>query len=135
MRSFLTSLYRGYPTGSFLIWKTPEPGKVRGAQDLDPESKYFELILDGQQRLTSIYALMTGGPPPFYEGEKLFFDLHFNILDESFSYWKKITMQGKPEWIPVTEFFQQGFAEFLQARIADGEEAKELYVENLERPQ
>ncbi len=65
--------------------------------------------------------------------KKLFFDLHFNILDESFSYWKKITMQGKPEWIPVTEFFQQGFAEFLQARIADGEEAKELYVENLER--
>jgi hypothetical protein len=133
VRSFLTSLYRGYPTGSFLIWKTPEPGKVRGPQDLDPESKYFELILDGQQRLTSIFAIMTGEPPPFYEGEKLFFDLHFNILDESFSYWKKITMQGKPEWIPVTEFFKQGFADFLQDRIADGDDTKELYIENLER--
>jgi hypothetical protein len=133
VRSFLTSLYRGYPTGSFLIWKTPEPGKIRGPQDLDPESKYFELILDGQQRLTSIFAIMTGEPPPFYEGEKLFFDLHFNVLDETFSYWKKIAMQGKPEWIPVTDFFKQGFAEFLQARITEGEDTKELYIENLER--
>ena len=32
VRSFVTSLYRGYPTGSFLIWKTPEPGKVRGTE-------------------------------------------------------------------------------------------------------
>ena len=25
VRSYLSSLYRGYPTGSFLIWKTPTP--------------------------------------------------------------------------------------------------------------
>ena len=41
VRSFLTSLYRGYPTGSFLIWKTPEPGKVRGPQDLDVKGHRF----------------------------------------------------------------------------------------------
>src|SRR5436309_13216142 len=75
VRSFVTSLYRGYPTGSFLVWKTPEPGKVRGATDLDSDAKYFELILDGQQRLTSVFTVITGAPPPFYEGEKLSFDL------------------------------------------------------------
>jgi hypothetical protein len=133
VRSFLTSLYRGYPTGSFLIWKTPEPGKVRGPDQLDPESKFFELILDGQQRLTSIFTVMTGKPPPFYEGEKLYFDLYFNVLDESFGYWKKITMQGKPEWLPVTTFFQEGFANFLQSRIDADDQVKSLYIENLER--
>lgn len=133
VRSFLNSLYRGFPTGSFLIWKTPEPGKVRGGRDLDPDSKFYELILDGQQRLTSIFTLMTGKPPPFYEGEALHFDLYFNLLDETFGYWKKITMQGKPEWIPVTDFFKQGFADFLSSRIEGDGEAKSLYIENLDR--
>ena len=132
VRSFVNSLYRGYPTGSFLIWKTPEPGKVRGTGELDEDTKYYELILDGQQRLTSIFTVVTGQPPPFYEGEALSFDLYFNLLDESFGYWKKITMQGKPEWISVTNFFQQGFASFLKQKMDD---AKDLYVANLDRLQ
>ena len=132
VRSFVTSLYRGYPTGSFLIWKTPDPGKVRQQGEPETERKYFELILDGQQRLTSIYAVITGGPPPFFEGDALAFDLYFNLLDESFSYWKKITMQGKPEWIPVTKFFQEGLGEFLKARN-DNPELGELYVSNIDK--
>ena len=134
VRSFISSLYRGYPSGSFLIWKTPEPGKVRGAR-LDEEAKYFELILDGQQRLTSIFTVITGEPPPFYEGEELYFDLHFNLLDESFVYWKKIAMQGKPEWIPVTQFFQEGFGTFLKTRMETAGDAKDLYVANLDKLQ
>lgn len=133
VRSFVNSLYRGYPTGSFLIWKTPEPGKVRGTSELDEDAKFYELILDGQQRLTSIFTVMTGDPPPFYEGEKLFFDLHFNLLDETFGYWKKIKMQGKPEWIPVTTFFKEGFATFLQSRIEGNKAVSDLYISNLER--
>lgn len=135
VRSFVNSLYRGYPTGSFLIWKTPEPGKVRGTEALDPDSKYFELILDGQQRLTTIFTVMTGGPPPFYEGEDLAFDLYFNLLDETFGYWKKITMQGKTEWLPVTKFFKDGFAKFLKAKMDEGGDTKDLYVANLDRLQ
>lgn len=133
VRSFVTSLYRGYPTGSFLIWKTPEPGKIRGTGELDADANAFELILDGQQRLTSIFTLMTGKPPPFYEGESLYFDLYFNLLDESFGYWKKMAMQGKPEWIPVTAFFQEGFGSFLQSRIQASDDVKALYIENLDQ--
>jgi hypothetical protein len=132
VRSFVTSLYRGYPTGSFLIWKTPDPGKVRKKDDPDTDKKYFELILDGQQRLTSIYSVITGGPPPFYEGDELSFDLYFNLVDETFSYWKKITMQGKPEWIAVTEFFKEGLGNFLNAR-KDEPELGSLYLENVEK--
>src|SRR3990170_2674360 len=66
VRKYLASLYRGYPTGSFLIWKTPNPGLVRGASS-DTDGGAFQLILDGQQRLTSLYTLLKGEPPPFYD--------------------------------------------------------------------
>lgn len=132
VRSFVTSLYRGYPTGSFLIWKTPDPGKVRRQDQPDSDKKFFELILDGQQRLTSIFAVITGAPPPFYEGDELSFDLYFNLVDETFSYWKKITMQGKPEWIAVTEFFKEGLGNFLNAR-RDQEEIANLYLANVDK--
>src|SRR5687767_2206499 len=69
VREYLASLYRGYPTGSFLIWKTPNPGLVRGGPTNDGASD-VQLILDGQQRLTSVFTLVTGKAPPFYEGER-----------------------------------------------------------------
>ena len=112
VKEYLASLYRAYPTGSFLIWKTPNPGLVRGGV---PESDggSFQLILDGQQRLTSIYTLVEGKPPPFYEGEKLYFDIWFNVQTEEFSYFKSSIMKGHPEWIPVTQFLRAGIGDYL----------------------
>ena len=132
VRSFLNSLYRGYPTGSFLIWKTPTPPKVRG-EGIADDAKSYRLILDGQQRLTSIYVLMEGEPPPFYEGEKLFFDLHFNLVKEEFAYFKSSVMRNNPEWIQVTGFFKKGLASFLQdvARLEDS--PREFYFANMEK--
>lgn len=83
VKEYLASLYRRFPTGSFLIWKTPTPGLTRGTA-IEGGSNSLQLILDGQQRLTSIYTLVKGEPPPFYEGEKLFFDLWFNVETEEF---------------------------------------------------
>ncbi|MGA2285679.1 MAG: DUF262 domain-containing protein [Dehalococcoidia bacterium] len=112
VREYVTSLYRWYPTGSFLIWNTPKPGLVRGT--LSSSTKAFQLILDGQQRLTSIYAVVTGDPPPFYEGEKLYFNLYFNVKTEQFSYYKKTVMKDSWEWVPVTEFLQHGLGDYLK---------------------
>ncbi|GAB4327223.1 MAG: DUF262 domain-containing protein [Dehalococcoidia bacterium] len=112
VREYLTSLYRGYPTGSFLIWKTPNPGMVRGGDASNGGA--FQLILDGQQRLTSIYTLIEGEPPPFYEGEKLFFDLYFNVETEEFKYYSRIAMRGQPEWVPVTAFLKAGLGDYLK---------------------
>jgi hypothetical protein len=125
VRSYLNSLYRGYPTGSFLIWKTPTPPKIRG--DVSPEdTKSYRLILDGQQRLTSLFVLMEGSAPPFYEGEKLYFDIHFNVLKEEFAYYKKSEMFQNPQWVPVTTFFKQGLADFITSRPDD---IKDLYMQ------
>lgn len=112
VREYVTSLYRRYPTGSFLIWNTPRPGLVRGT--LSNSAKAFQLILDGQQRLTSIYAVVTGNPPPFYEGERLYFNLYFNVKTEEFSYYKKTIMKDAWEWVPVTEFLKYGLGDYLK---------------------
>lgn len=132
VRGYLNSLYRNYPTGSFLIWKTPQPPKLRGDVVIE-ENRFYQLVLDGQQRLTSLYALIVGTPPPFYEGETLFFNLHFNVVSEEFKYYKATEMKNKPEWIPVTGFFKQGLAAFLQEVAALEPTTRDFYYANMSK--
>jgi len=57
----MDSLYRGYPTGSLLLWDYAEPGLTKGlATGLgrDTTSDFpAKIILDGQQRITSLRKL------------------------------------------------------------------------------
>ena len=130
VRAFLNSLYRGYPTGTFLVWKTPTAPKVRGGAPPSDGASY-RLILDGQQRLTSIFVVMEGSVPPFYEGDKLpDFPLHFNVVKQEFAYYKKSVMAGNPEWVPVTAFLKRGLAGFLQD-VGGDPQAMAFYVANL----
>ncbi len=67
--SLWDSMYRFYPIGSLLYWKTPtelEPIRAVGGAPLSPERlaerrDAHRYILDGQQRLTAIYVAMKGG--------------------------------------------------------------------------
>ena len=72
------------------------------------------LLLDGQQRLTTPYVLFKGKAPRFYEGESLFFDLHFNRQTQEFRFWQKSQMENNPAWIGVHEFLQEGLAALLE---------------------
>ncbi|MBM3472791.1 MAG: DUF262 domain-containing protein [Armatimonadetes bacterium] len=61
----LDSLAKGYPIGSFLFWDTQEPyGSVRNIGGLalpdTPEGRDVTYVLDGQQRITSLYAAAKG---------------------------------------------------------------------------
>ena len=65
VRNLLDSLYRGYPTGSILVWETPAQVETRKAaisQAANPFAATRRLLLDGQQRLTSLAAVITGEP-------------------------------------------------------------------------
>lgn len=64
VRDLLDSLYRGYPSGSILMWETDEPVPTRDfaiAQDTTAFAGR-KLLLDGQQRLTSLTAVLNGDP-------------------------------------------------------------------------
>jgi len=57
----LDSVYRGFPVGCFVIWQTQEKlSSVRSIGNLSlpepPDNQLPSYILDGQQRVTSIYA-------------------------------------------------------------------------------
>jgi hypothetical protein len=62
VRDLLDSMYKGFPVGYLLFWET---GADVGARQIGTESKEKAprlLIVDGQQRLTSLFAVMTGAP-------------------------------------------------------------------------
>jgi hypothetical protein len=60
VRDLFDSMYRGYPVGYFLFWKN---GLSDDAKTIGTDSKQKSprlLIVDGQQRLTSLYAVIKG---------------------------------------------------------------------------
>ena len=69
VRDFVRSLYRKHPTGHLLVWRTYKPLLVRGGAAAG--TGHSLMLLDGQQRLTTLYVLFRGEAPRFYDGEKL----------------------------------------------------------------
>ncbi len=129
VKGFIRSLYLGYPTGSFLIWKTETPSEIRGAE-VNQNLVFKNLILDGQQRLTTIYTIFNGEPPQWYEGASLRTDLYFSIEKEEFQYYKPREMQGNPEWIHVSDFIVNGgFSTFMGRMSSFSEEEKQYYTQ------
>ena len=80
VRDLLDSLYRGYPSGSILMWETDEPVPTRDfaiAQDATAFAGR-KLLLDGQQRLTSLTAVLSGTSVQV-RGRKRPIDILFNL--------------------------------------------------------
>jgi hypothetical protein len=78
VRDLLDSLYRGYPSGAILTWETDEDVPIRKAAIKQEESSIRGmLLLDGQQRLTSLAAVLGGEPVTVRGGKKI--ELLFNL--------------------------------------------------------
>ena len=68
VRAFMDSLYRRHPVGSLLVWATRSDGAPhRGDGQLAPG--VVKLLLDGQQRSPSLYGIIRGKPPLFFDGQ------------------------------------------------------------------
>lgn len=80
VRDLLDSLYRGYPSGAILVWETDETVPLQDmavAQDV-VQIGTSQLLLDGQQRLTSLSAVIRGVPVEV-RGRKKPIELLFNL--------------------------------------------------------
>jgi hypothetical protein len=80
VRDLLDSLYRGYPSGAILLWETDENVPLQEmavAQKVNPYQS-TRLLLDGQQRLTSLSAVIRGGLVKV-RGRKKPIELLFNL--------------------------------------------------------
>lgn len=80
VRDLLDSLYRGYPSGAILVWETDEAIPLQDFA-VTQEANAFpstRLLLDGQQRLTSLSAVIRGEPVRV-RGRKRPMELLFNL--------------------------------------------------------
>jgi len=80
VRDLLDSLYRGYPSGAILLWESNEAVPLQEfsvAQQANPYQS-TRLLLDGQQRLTSLSAVIRGEPVSV-RGRRRPIELLFNL--------------------------------------------------------
>ena len=107
VRGLMRSLYKGYPVGALLVWETDAARQaVRGAA---PASGTRSLLLDGQQRVTTLYGVVRGTPPAFFEGDpQAFRNLRFNVETEAFEFYGPVKMKDDPLWVDVTALFAGG---------------------------
>jgi hypothetical protein len=80
VRDLLDSLYRGYPSGAILLWETTEevPQQDFAVPQQNNPYQSTQLLLDGQQRLTSLSAIIRG-EPVMVRGRKKPIELLFNL--------------------------------------------------------
>lgn len=140
-KQLMVSLFRDYPTGSLLFWKTANPPDIKNAAIPKDKIGTTLVILDGQQRLTTLYLLTRGAIPPYYKPEDISNDprnLFFDIDTGDFQYYQATRMQKNPTWIAVTDCFtnQPKIFDIAKQKLAPGQDPFELaqrYNENLTR--
>ena len=89
------SIYRAYPVGSILLWKTRtqlhvhrKPGGFYMPNDATAATKYKSYILDGQQRATSLLVSFYGGNGKVREQYSFDFTLYFDLTKAAFFFEK-----------------------------------------------
>ena len=131
VKKLMNSLYNGYPIGQLLVWNTMTNNELaRGEGALTPGN--VNLILDGQQRITTLYGVIKGKAPTFFEGnENAFKNLYFNVENESFEFYMAGKMKGDHSWINVTQLMQQGASSFLQSKLNEEPENVQFWLNHM----
>jgi len=84
VRNLFDSLYRGYPAGYLLFWETGVEAELRSIGDEKHQTAPSLAIVDGQQRLTSLYAVTRGREVIRSDFKKERIRIAFNPLAERF---------------------------------------------------
>lgn len=107
VRELFDSLYKGYPIGYFLFWETTNSGTIKNI-GVGKKQKYANLlIVDGQQRLTSLYAVIKGKEVirENYETERII--ISFNPLDETFVNPSAATRRSSRYFQDISEIWKE----------------------------
>lgn len=85
VRDLFDSMYQGYPVGYLLLWQNAyeEDSKPIGTDRKQKPPRL--LIVDGQQRLTSLYAVVKGIPVKRENYAEEVIEIAFNPLQEKFA--------------------------------------------------
>ncbi|WP_296596599.1 DUF262 domain-containing protein [Phenylobacterium sp.] len=138
VRDLFDSLYRGYPAGFLLFWDTGVDGGLRGIGTKNANVVPRLAIVDGQQRLTSLYAVVKGAEVLRADFRRERIQIAFNPLSERFDVADAAIRKDKayiPDisvlWSPGTRLiafarqFIQDLATTRELSSADAEQIEE----------
>lgn len=120
-KKLIGSFLKDYPTGSLLFWKTSEEIALKNMPDFEFDER-FEVILDGQQRLTTLYLLIKDKIPSYYSEKDIgkgqdIRNLYYNLETGDLEYYTKNKMKNDPRWIAVKDCFKNDVVDGVE--IAD----------------
>ena len=107
-KQLVDSLIKEYPTGTMLTWETANPPELKGPHRYDERQGAVRLLLDGQQRVTTLYMLIRGEIPDYYSAAEIKNDtrgLYANVDTLELSYYMKSKMENNPLWQNITDIF------------------------------
>ena len=126
-KQLMVSLVREYPVGSLLFWKTDDPPDLKNLPRIPEKIGTMSVILDGQQRLTTLFMLLEGAIPPYYTDRDIVTDprdLYYNLDSQDFQYYQSSRMKDNPLWWRVVDCFAEPIDVFkIAKRQAHDDEA------------
>lgn len=96
IRDLFDSMYRGFPVGYLLFWQSASDGRQIGIDG--KQSAPSLLIVDGQQRLTSLYAVLKGKQIINSDYQPVKIEIAFRPADGSFEV-SDAAIKKDPEFI------------------------------------
>ncbi len=116
VRDLLDSMFRGLPTGYLLFWENHYENhaeskyKPIGAGHTNSATPSL-LVIDGQQRLTSLYAIFREKESLDSNYQRRKIEIAFRPKDAKFEV-SSPSIQNDPEWIPnISALFRKGVSE------------------------
>jgi hypothetical protein len=109
-KQLIDSLIKEYPTGTMLTWETANPPELKGPHKYNEKQGAVKLLLDGQQRVTTLYMLIRGVIPPYYTAPEIINDtrdLFVQLETLELSYYMKTRMENNPLWANIRHVFQR----------------------------
>ena len=129
-KQLLVSLYKKYPVGGLLLWNTDKPPKLKNIDKLPEKLGTVQVLLDGQQRLTTLHMLTTGDIPAYYTEAEIRSDprdLFFHLESADFQYYQSSRMAGDPMWHKVIECFTDQDLNVMAIADAATDDANEKF--------
>jgi hypothetical protein len=109
VRDLFDSMYRGFPVGYLLFWENAD---ISGTRQIGIDAKRrlapSRLIVDGQQRLTSLYAVFRGRKVLDADYQERQIEIAFRPRQGTFEV-ADAAIRRDPEWVPnISEFWASG---------------------------
>lgn len=138
VRDLFDSLMRGYPIGYLMLWECPylDKKKTIGIDEHSFNSPK-EVIIDGQQRLTSLYAVMKGKKVLNSKFDEKSIIISYNPIQNKFEVGYQAT-KNDPEWIyNISEIYTTlnpfNFINSYISRLAGSKEIKGEILSDIDK--